>query len=78
MPADRAVIVPCPPDGCVLLVVRHGEDRCGFVMVDIASLCRSPDSAWSALRRAWIRLAESLREERASDRLAGTDIEVVR
>ena len=46
----------------VLLVVPDGEDRIGFVLLDVAELCRSPDVAWSALRRAWTRLAEQRRE----------------
>ena len=71
-PGLRAALVPVPRAGTVLLVVPDGEDAVGFVLLDTAELCRSPDTAWSALRRAWIRLAGQLREEQASDRLAGT------
>ena len=65
MTASRGAIVPVPGPGTVLLVVPDGEDRIGFVLLDVAELCRSPDVAWSALRRAWIRLAEQRREEQA-------------
>jgi hypothetical protein len=77
MTASRAAIVPVPPPGTVLLVVEHG-DRVGFVLVDVASLCRSPDDAWSALRVAWARLAGQLREEQANDHLAGTGLDLPR
>jgi len=63
MTADRAAIVPVPPPHTVLLVVEDG-DRVRFVLVDVAELCASPDSAWSALGRAWIRLAEQAHEQR--------------
>jgi hypothetical protein len=62
MTASRAAIVPVPPPGTVLLVVSHGE-RVGFVLVSTDRLCRSPDEAWTTLRRAWIRLAEHERGE---------------
>ena len=78
MTASRGAIVPVPRPGTVLLVVTDGEDRIGFVLVDAAQLCASPDEAWAALRRAWIRLAEQLREEQADGRLAGTGIDVLR
>ena len=73
MTASRGAIVPVPRQGTVLLVVPDGDDRVGFVLCDIAQLCASPDTAWSALRRAWIRLAAQLREEQADGRLAGAD-----
>lgn len=60
--SDRAAIVPVPPPGTCLLVVEDG-DRVRYVLVDVASLCRSPDHAWRALRLAWARLAAERREE---------------
>jgi hypothetical protein len=52
--------VPVPRPGTVLMVVPDGEDRVGFVLVDVAQLCRDPDSAWAALRCAWARLRDQL------------------
>jgi len=71
MTASCGAIVPVPGPGTVLLVVPDGDDRGGFVLVDVAQLCASPDTAWAALRRAWARLAEQLREEQAKKRPAG-------
>ena len=72
MTASRGASVPMPRPGAVLLVMPDGEDRIGFVLVDAAQLCASPNVAWAALRNAWIRLAGQQREEQAGEQLAGT------
>ncbi len=77
MTASRAAIVLVPGPGAVLLVVPDGDDRVGFVLLDVAELCRSPDAAWAALRGAWIRLAEQMRREQADGQMAGTGIDVL-